>query len=237
MFPMVGQISLFAFNFAPQHWLKCDGTLLPISEYETLFQLLGFKFGGNNEDAFSLPNLTSTPPTNLHYCMASAGEFQPRTYNGYVGETMLTAFKPEATNLLPANGQSVSKSKYAVLDMLMGTRFGGDGQNLALPNLQAPRDCQYVIAVTGDPPPELNPSARKPFVGEIRFLPYQQPSESLMICDGTQLQIDQHPMLYALIGSAFGGGGKTFALPDLTKVAPKGYSYYLVNAGVVPPRS
>lgn len=237
MFPMVGQISLFAFNFAPQNWLKCDGALIPISENETLFQLLGFKFGGDNENVFGLPNLTSTPPTNLHYCMASGGEFQPRNYNGYVGETMLTPFKPQATNLLAANGQSVPKNRFMLLDTFMGTRFGGDGQNLALPNLQAPRDCQYVIAVTGDPPQGLSPSARKPFVGEIRFLPYQEPNQSLMICDGAQLQIDQHPVLYALIGTAFGGGGKTFALPDLTKVTPKGYSYYIVDAGIIPPRT
>jgi microcystin-dependent protein len=57
-----------------------------------------------------------------------------------------------------------------------------------------------------------------------------------MLCDGAQLPIAQHAALYNLIGTTFGGGGTTFALPDLTRVVPKGYSYYIATTGLFPPR-
>lgn len=135
MTPMVRQISLFAFNFAPLNWMTCDGSLIPISENDVLFQLLGFKFGGDG-DMFGIPNLTSAAPLNLHFCISLFGQYKPRYHEGFIGETMLGAFALAATNLMPATGQLLPKSQYPLLNNYMGTRFGGDAQSLALPNLQ-----------------------------------------------------------------------------------------------------
>ena len=55
--PFVGQIMAVGFNFAPQGWAFCDGSLLPISEYDVLFTLLGTQFGGDGERTFGLPDL------------------------------------------------------------------------------------------------------------------------------------------------------------------------------------
>lgn len=60
--PYVGEIRLFAGNFAPVGWEFCNGQLLPISENETLFQLLGTTYGGDGEETFALPNLQSRVP-------------------------------------------------------------------------------------------------------------------------------------------------------------------------------
>lgn len=60
--PYVGEIRMFAGNFAPVGWLFCDGQLLPISENETLFQLIGTTYGGDGESTFALPNLQSRVP-------------------------------------------------------------------------------------------------------------------------------------------------------------------------------
>ena len=60
--PYVGEIRMFAGNFAPAGWMMCDGQLLPISENETLFQLIGTTFGGDGESTFALPNLQSRVP-------------------------------------------------------------------------------------------------------------------------------------------------------------------------------
>ena len=60
--PYVGEIRMFAGNFAPAGWMFCDGQLLPISENETLFQLIGTTFGGDGESTFALPNLQSRVP-------------------------------------------------------------------------------------------------------------------------------------------------------------------------------
>lgn len=62
--PYVGEIRMFAGNFAPVGWMFCDGQLLPISENETLFQLIGTTYGGDGESTFALPNLQSRVPTH-----------------------------------------------------------------------------------------------------------------------------------------------------------------------------
>jgi microcystin-dependent protein len=60
--PYVGEIRMFGGNFAPAGWAFCDGSLLPISENETLFQLIGTTFGGDGENTFALPDLRGRVP-------------------------------------------------------------------------------------------------------------------------------------------------------------------------------
>ena len=55
--PYVGEIRMFAGNFAPAGWMFCEGQLLPISENETLFQLIGTTYGGDGQSTFGLPDL------------------------------------------------------------------------------------------------------------------------------------------------------------------------------------
>jgi len=63
--PYVGEIRMFGGNFAPAGWMLCDGQLLPISENETLFQLIGTTYGGDGESTFALPNLQSRIPIHM----------------------------------------------------------------------------------------------------------------------------------------------------------------------------
>ncbi len=60
--PYVGEIRMFAGNFPPNGWLFCNGQQLPISENETLFQLIGTTYGGDGQSVFNLPNLQSRVP-------------------------------------------------------------------------------------------------------------------------------------------------------------------------------
>jgi microcystin-dependent protein len=60
--PYVGEIRIFAGNFAPAGWMFCEGQPLPISEYETLFQLIGTTYGGDGESTFALPDLRGRLP-------------------------------------------------------------------------------------------------------------------------------------------------------------------------------
>ena len=55
--PYVGELRIFAGNFAPAGWMFCEGQLLPISENETLFQLIGTTYGGDGQSTFALPDL------------------------------------------------------------------------------------------------------------------------------------------------------------------------------------
>ncbi len=63
--PYVGEIRMFAGNFAPVGWLFCSEQLLPISENETLFQLIGTTYGGDGESTFALPNLQGRIPIHM----------------------------------------------------------------------------------------------------------------------------------------------------------------------------
>lgn len=63
--PYVGEIRLFAGNFAPAGWAFCEGQLLPISENETLFQLIGTTFGGDGESTFAVPDLSGRVPIHM----------------------------------------------------------------------------------------------------------------------------------------------------------------------------
>jgi microcystin-dependent protein len=60
--PYVGEIRMFAGNFQPAGWMFCEGQLLPISEYETLFNLIGTTYGGDGESTFALPDLRGRIP-------------------------------------------------------------------------------------------------------------------------------------------------------------------------------
>lgn|ERR1051325_2541276 len=104
--PFVGEVRPFAFNFAPQGWLRCDGKVLPIREYETLFVLLEKTYGGDGTNTFAVPDLSGaypfqpenpehrgqkagsqvfadpsqqTPLLTINYCIAVQGWFPPRS--------------------------------------------------------------------------------------------------------------------------------------------------------------
>ena len=63
--PYVGEIRMFAGNFAPVGWMFCQGQQLAISENDILFQLIGTTYGGDGESTFNLPNLQSRVPIHM----------------------------------------------------------------------------------------------------------------------------------------------------------------------------
>jgi len=73
--PYVGEIKMFAGNFAPAGWELCNGQIVPILEYETLFNLIGTTYGGDGQENFALPDMRGRVP--LHqgngFVMAETG--------------------------------------------------------------------------------------------------------------------------------------------------------------------
>lgn len=63
--PYVGEIRMFAGNFAPAGWMFCEGQLLPISEFDTLFNLIGTTYGGDGQSTFALPDLRGRLPVHM----------------------------------------------------------------------------------------------------------------------------------------------------------------------------
>jgi microcystin-dependent protein len=63
--PFIGEIRMFAGNFAPAGWAFCNGALIPISENDALFNLIGTTYGGDGQSTFALPNLQSRVPVHV----------------------------------------------------------------------------------------------------------------------------------------------------------------------------
>jgi len=62
--PFVGEIRMAGFNFPPAGWARCDGSLLPIAENDTLFNLIGTTYGGDGQSTFALPDLRGRMPVH-----------------------------------------------------------------------------------------------------------------------------------------------------------------------------
>jgi microcystin-dependent protein len=100
--PYVGEIRMFAGNFAPAGWMFCSGQTLPISENETLFQLIGTAYGGDGEQTFQLPNLQSRIP--IHQGAGPSGEtYQMAEVSGVETVTLTTQQIPTHNHALVAS--------------------------------------------------------------------------------------------------------------------------------------
>src|SRR4051794_20681436 len=86
--PYVGEIRMFAGNFPPNGWMFCEGQALPISENETLFNLIGTTYGGDAQSTFALPDLRGRLP--MHWGTGAGGNTFQLAETGEVEEITLT---------------------------------------------------------------------------------------------------------------------------------------------------
>lgn len=103
--PYVGEIRMFAGNFAPAGWMFCEGQLLPISENETLFQLIGTTYGGDGQSTFSLPDLRGRIPIHQGngFILAETGgaEEITLTVNQIPAHSHIFAMQQSGTHVSP----------------------------------------------------------------------------------------------------------------------------------------
>src|SRR6187399_274642 len=107
--PYVGEIRMFAGNFAPAGWMFCEGQLLPISEYETLFNLIGTTYGGDGQSTFALPDMRGRLP--IHQGQGSGLSNYTLAQNGGVEQVTLTVNQiPQHTHPLLGSTTNSSSS-------------------------------------------------------------------------------------------------------------------------------
>ena len=99
--PYVGEIKMFAGNFAPAGWMLCQGQLLPISEYDTLFNLIGTTYGGDGQSTFALPDLQSR--IALHQGTNQGNTFTLGQTAGTETVTLTTSQIPNHTHAMLAS--------------------------------------------------------------------------------------------------------------------------------------
>lgn len=83
----IGEIRIFAGNFPPNGWVFCDGQLMPISENDALFTLIGTTYGGDGQETFGIPDLRSRVPIHQG---AGSGSTYVLGENGGVESVTLT---------------------------------------------------------------------------------------------------------------------------------------------------
>src|ERR671924_339485 len=103
--PYVGEIRMFAGNFAPAGWMFCEGQQLAISENETLFQLIGTTYGGDGESTFALPDLRVRIPIHQGngFILAETGGAEEITLT-------VNQIPAHAHALLSTSGNAASKN-------------------------------------------------------------------------------------------------------------------------------
>jgi microcystin-dependent protein len=159
--PYVGEIRMFAGNFAPAGWMFCEGQLLPISEFETLFNLIGTTYGGDGQSTFALPDLRGRLPMHQGngFTLAETGGVEtvtittstmPAHSHPYLASTSVAGSNAPQNNLV---GQTPLSFKY--LKALAGTSamaanaIGSTGGSQPHDNFQPYLCVDFIISLFG----------------------------------------------------------------------------------------
>lgn len=118
----VGQIMLFGGNFAPRNWLYCAGQLLPISQYQILFSVIGTIYGGNGQVNFALPDLRGRVPSQS----GTGGPLTPIGLGQYAGQENVTL---TTANLPPHNHAVQCSSNTGNNDSPVGNYSADEGHS------------------------------------------------------------------------------------------------------------
>ena len=227
--PYIGDIRIFAGNFNPNGWLFCNGQLLPISENDNLFQLIGTTYGGDGEETFALPDLRGRVPTH------QGNGFTLGEAAGVENVTLTQQQIPVHSHpaLASANQGTESNPTNAVLSNSQGadpfiedaptgnmapTSISPVGGSQPHTNMQPYTGINYIISLFGVFPDPTSGTlgVPQPFVAEIRPFPFNFAPSGWAMCNGQLLPISPNTALFSLLGTVYGGDGKsTFALPDI----------------------
>src|SRR5262245_10468014 len=183
---IMGEVMPFAGNFVPRDYLPADGRLLQISDNTALFSLIGTYYGGDGMTTFALPHLRGRTIIGAGQFGLSLGEL--------VGSPTVALSNNQVPNGFTSGVQP----------------FQNREPSLAL---------NYIIALTGIFPSQsgnggVDPTI--PFLGEVMAFAGDFAPGGWALCNGQLLSINQNTALFALLGTTYGGDGRTtFALPDL----------------------
>jgi microcystin-dependent protein len=146
--PYVGECRMFGGNFAPAGWMFCAGQLLPISEYETLFNLIGTTYGGDGQSTFALPDLQGRVPIHMG---AGPGQTFVLAQNGGVEEVTVTVNQiPQHTHPMLASN-SIGTSAF-VQNNVLATAPSTQAYVKTNPALDTPLKAQSITSDGGNQP-------------------------------------------------------------------------------------
>lgn len=186
----LGQVATFAGAFTPGGWLEANGQLLSINQNQALFSILGTTYGGDGISNFALPNLSGRVAVGADATHPFGSSFGTET------NTLSLAQLPAHSHTEPGGG-------------VTGTTGGSQPVNNDQPSLAL----NYLIALQGVYPGSFNMDL--PVIGQITEFAGGYVPSGWALANGQLLPIAQNQALFSLLGTTYGGDGRTtFALPD-----------------------
>jgi microcystin-dependent protein len=144
--PFVGEIRMVGFNFAPFGWAMCNGQLLPISQYQAVFAVVGTIYGGDGQSTFAVPNLQSRVP--IHWGQRPGGA------NYVIGQTGGEENHTVALNEMAQHIHVPTGSNTATINYPAGAYWANAGKNNF--TTDAPNGIMGNVGLTGGGLPHTN---------------------------------------------------------------------------------
>ena len=158
--PYVGEIRMFAGNFAPAGWMFTEGQLLPISEYETLFNLIGTTYGGDGQSTFALPDLRGRIPLHFGngFTLAETGGVEtvtltvsqiPAHSHPYLASTNIAQQQPPTSSVLAQSTLAQMYIQDTADQQLATNAIGSTGGSQPHNNFQPYLCVDFIISLFG----------------------------------------------------------------------------------------
>ena len=161
--PYIGEIRMFGGNFAPVGWLLCQGQLLPISQFDALFNLIGTTYGGDGQNTFALPNLQSRMPMHVGsgFPLGQVGGTETVTLNTqqlpvhtHAPVASLAATSSSPNNMFWASFANTMYSSQAPAAPMAPNALSPSGGNQPHENMSPYQVINFIIATEGIYPPQ-----------------------------------------------------------------------------------
>ena len=197
----IGFVRMFAGTFAPSGEYFTDGQIMNVSDNDALFSLIGTTYGGDGRYTFSLPDLRGRVPIGF----GSGPGLQNVNWGQKSGLESVT---------LTGMQMAVHEHSWTCGDGTYDTGNGGGGASHT--NMQPTLGMNYIMCLNGSFPSPSGGHTYGDFIGEVCLFAGNFAPRNWAYCQGQFLPINQYQALYSIIGTTYGGDGRTtFALPDL----------------------
>lgn len=164
--PFLGEIRLFAGNFAPSGWAMCDGRTLQISQNEALYNLIGTTYGGDGQTTFALPDLRGRVPIHAGggFSVGQNGGSESVTIennsmpahthsvNGSANAATATSPAGDVPASITGGGTTRAYGHAPPFHTIDPSSIGPNGGSLPHPNIQPYRCLTFIVALSGEWP-------------------------------------------------------------------------------------
>jgi microcystin-dependent protein len=208
--PFLGEITMFAGNFAPRGWAFTDGQLLSINSNQALFALLGTQYGGDGRTTFGLPDLRGRSAMHQGHGIG----LTDRRIGSKVGVDDVTLTEAQ----MPSHNHVLSPPPFG------NTNTFNTGGSQPHTNMAPSQAINFYVPLTGIFPSRNDATINDPvpnsggdeFIGSVKMAGYNFAPRNSMQADGQLLDIASNTALFSILGTTYGGDGRTtFGIPDL----------------------